>query len=149
MTSKGWVWVAFSLVGALHCGTRTAPLEGVAAPEGRPQAEAGPSAPGSSGGTAGDQDAEPDADPEDAKAVEGAPDVGFDGASGAPTSCADVGQGIWYDSCCEGKYCGGWCILDVKCQCGTTIGGCLWPAVCCGGLCVGARTELCKIQGRK
>lgn len=56
---------------------------------------------------------------------------------GGPQSCADIGKFPGKANCCGGAYCAGGCNLN-DCVCGTTIGGCIWPAVCCKGLCVGA-----------
>lgn len=53
----------------------------------------------------------------------------------APTSCADVGNHVGYASCCQGKYCAGFCDPQKGCSCGNNS-GCLWPEVCgtsCGG----------------
>jgi hypothetical protein len=57
-----------------------------------------------------------------------------------PSSCADVGDHVGYASCCQGKYCAGFCDEEKGCECGQTS-GCLWPEVC-GGSCVGPKAAV-------
>ena len=61
-----------------------------------------------------------------------------------PKSCADVGKFPGEAACCQGEYCSGHCWTPSGgCSCGATLGGCIWPAVCCAGLCVGPCNSNC------
>lgn len=61
-----------------------------------------------------------------------------------PQSCSDVGKFPGQAKCCEATYCAGscWNAAD-KCSCGGTLGGCIWPTVCCNGMCVGPCNANC------
>jgi hypothetical protein len=98
-----------------------------------------------SGGTTGEggsgnasSDGGGDAQPADASP--GPPDM-----DAGPQSCADVGKFPGQAMCCEGAYCAGSCwTSEDSCSCQGTLGGCIWPTVCCSGMCVGPCSPACK-----
>jgi hypothetical protein len=93
------------------------------------------------GSGAADAGGSPDATaPPDAEIA----DAASEPFAGPPKSCEDVGKLPGYNSCCLGKYCAGACMSGKECRCGTLIGGCIWPEVCCGGICVGVNNVACK-----
>ena len=58
-----------------------------------------------------------------------------DAAPDGPDTCDSPVVGAF--NCCNGKPCRGWCDPDGNCDCGTGLGGCIAPTVCCThGICV-------------
>lgn len=116
----------------------------------RPDASTG--AGGRWAGGAGGQWAPADASAHDGGTEDAAADGGApgDAATGpadwdaGPQNCSDVGKFPGQAKCCEANYCAGscWNAAD-KCSCGGTLGGCIWPAVCCNGMCVGPCNPNC------
>ncbi|MEZ4222821.1 MAG: hypothetical protein R3B13_17905 [Polyangiaceae bacterium] len=75
--------------------------------------------------------------PPDATSADAA-DSGSVVSDGGPT-CAEVGKHTGVSACCSGTYCAGGCVgKQPYCMCGSFVGGCPWPLVCCpakGGGC--------------
>jgi hypothetical protein len=137
--------LALVAAGALRCGTRTAPLEPSDTSPAFGGALAGGSggtgpAVGQGGGTAGSgggPEAAPSADATSDSSA--APDAAPEPFSGPPKSCDDVGKLPGKSTCCQGAYCAGGCVYGKECGCGSVQYGCIWPELCCGGACVGAK----------
>jgi hypothetical protein len=133
--------VAAAAVVTTACGARTGGLgdEHASPPQGgSPGGGYGGVESVSAGGGGGegrtDASSEP---PEPGPYLDGGGYPGYDEAGPGPTSCDDVGKYPGLATCCKGEYCAGYCNddLGVGCACASVLGGCIWPAVCCGGVC--------------
>ncbi|MBI3201934.1 MAG: hypothetical protein HYZ29_10355 [Myxococcales bacterium] len=143
---------ALAVAALSACGGRTVESGAGAAPP-QPQSDAGAGAAGQGAGGAGGGGSTADASGADGSVGDAAVDstATEDATAGppdwdaGPVSCSDVGKFPGQAMCCEQSYCAGkcWTATD-KCSCGGTLGGCIWPAVCCGGMCVGPCSANCK-----
>lgn len=145
------IGAAVALGGA--CAGRTVEAgAGSGAGGAQPRPDASTGAGGQWAGGVGGGRAPADASAQEAGTLDAATDAGApgDATTGAadwdagPQSCSDVGKFPGQAMCCQGAYCGGSCWTPAgNCGCGTMVGGCVWPAVCCNGLCVGPCNANC------